>query len=621
MEISEMTTPSILDIFDITVIPDGDNTPRVSAALGDVFFLPPGATTVVEDAPVVTLDDLLTQFIVGGTAVSTGPTPAISVEAPLSLVSVLDGGRVEGEQDGISFVGAGALGLNSGTIVGGTNGVRLIGDRSDFLTDGRIESDSRVIDIVGSDVAFTNVGLLRGTGDQRNGTVYADNEAEDITILNLDGGIIDAGRGNNGAGISLELGDEAGEAVEVLLVNEGRIVGRGEGTEPGSNTRGDGVRLFSGVEGGGTSFEGTFSNSGDIISREARGVEIRDGLGFVGDLINEGRIEGETDGLYFGNAEHDANVLNLGRITSDSRAVNIDGSGVSLVNAGRIVGSDDQRNGTVYADDVADDYQIVNQARALIDAGRGNNGSGISLQTGEVDGDTVTASVLNDGTVRGRGDASAGNTVGDGVRLFSSVQDVTFEGNIVNNGRILASEDSDAAVGIRIEDVSLAGQVVNTGVIQANEVGIDAQANQTGIHVVNSGVIFGDVLLGSGSDEYDGSGGRVLGVIDGGAGNDQLTGGVREDLIAGGAGNDVLTGGSSSDVFIFRESDGLSKDVVTDFDVDQDQIDVSSFGFKSINDFDVVQVGTSALLTFAEGNSALLINVSVNDFEEDTFIF
>ncbi|MEO1307864.1 MAG: M10 family metallopeptidase C-terminal domain-containing protein, partial [Pseudomonadota bacterium] len=126
---------------------------------------------------------------------------------------------------------------------------------------------------------------------------------------------------------------------------------------------------------------------------------------------------------------------------------------------------------------------------------------------------------------------------------------------------------------------------------------------------------------GSGSDEYDGSGGRVLGVIDGGAGNDQLTGGVREDLIAGGAGNDVLTGGSSSDVFIFRESDGLSEDVVTDFDVDQDQIDVSSFGFKSINDFDVVQVGTSALLTFAEGNSALLINVSVNDFEEDTFIF
>ena len=621
MEISNTPGSSLFDLLNITEIPDGDNTARTSQATGEVLFLPPGATTTVDGAPVVTLDDPLSIFQVAGTAQSTGPTPAVALNSILNLLSVFSGGRVEGEQDGATLSGPAGLLVNDGTVSGGTNGVRLIGDRGDLVNSGRIDSDSRVVEIIGSDVALLNSGLLRGTGDQRNGTVYADNEAEDITVVNTETGIIDAGRGNNGAGVSLELGDEAGEAVEVTFINEGRIVGRGD-AELGLNTRGDGVRLFSGVEGGGTSYEGDFVNTGDIISRDARGIEIRDGLGFVGNLINQGRIEGETDGLYFGNAEHDATVQNFGRITSDSRAVNIDGSGVTFSNFGRVVGSDDQRNGTVYADDVADNYTIINQERALIDAGRGNNGSGVSLQTGEVDGDTVTASVGNDGTIRGRGDAESGNTIGDGIRLFSSVNDANFNGDIVNNGRILASEDSESAVGIRVEDgLTLGGDIVNTGEIRATEVAIDSRDTDAGIDVLNSGNIFGDIRFGGGDDVYNGEDGRVIGVIDGGAGADTLIGGVREDLLAGGAGNDVLTGGRSSDTFIFRETDSPSFDVITDFETGRDVIDISDFGRDGLDEVQVIDEDENTLLVFAEANSVRLLDVSADEITADDFIF
>ncbi|MBM7066369.1 hypothetical protein [Actibacterium sp. 188UL27-1] len=621
MPISSSFESSILDFLNVTEIADGDNTARPSQAPGETLFLPSGATSIVDGAPVVALDDPLSIFLVDGTAQSTGNTPAVSVESILSLLNVFNGGRVVGEEDGATLSGDAGLIVNSGTIAGGFNDVRLLGDRGNLVNTGRIESDSRAVEIVGSDNGFLNTGLIRGTGDQRNGTVYADNEAEDIIIANAEGGIIDAGRGNDGAGISLELGDEVGEAVEVTLINEGRIVGRGD-AEPGLNTRGDGVRLFSGVEGGGTLFEGTFLNSGDIISRDARGVEIRDGLGFIGDLINKGRIEGETDGLYFGNAAHDANVQNFGRITSDSRAVNIDGFGVTLSNFGRIVGSDDQRNGTVYADDVADNYTILNQERALIDAGRGNNGSGVSLQTGEVYGDTVKASLVNDGTIRGRGDAESGNTIGDGVRLFSSVENAIFNGDIVNNGRILASEDSAAAVGIRIEDgLTLVGEIVNTGEIRATEVAIDAQDTEAGIDILNSGSIFGDVRFGAGDDVYNGADGRVIGIVDGGAGADVLTGGVRDDLLAGGAGNDVLTGGRSSDTFIFAEIDSPSSDIITDFEDGRDVIDVSDFDFDGLADIQVSQVGQDTVLIFAEANAVRLQDVSVDQITADDFIF
>ncbi|MEO1461622.1 MAG: hypothetical protein AAFU82_05005 [Pseudomonadota bacterium] len=612
----------LLDAFDVTIIPDGDNQPRNSDGPGSTLVLGPGDKTSVKNDPVVTLDDDDANFLVYGKAQADGIAPAVDISGDNGLLAVFPGGAVKGEQDGVDASGDNALILNAGSISGGVNGVRLTGNSAVLANFGKVTSDSRAVDILGSGATVLNYGAILGTGDQRNGTIYADNEAEDITVINYENGLIDAGRGNNGAGVSFELGDEAGEAVEATIENYGRIVGRGEAPE-GLNTNGDGIRLFSGVEGGGTSFKGDLKNDGQIISNSARGIEVSDGLSFHGKVVNTGRIFGETDGLYFGNAVHSAHVVNEGRIQSDSRAVNIDGSGVELENYGRINGTDDQRNGTVYADGTADNYKIVNHKSGLIDAGRGNDGSAVSLQTGDEDGDAVTAHVKNYGLIRGRGDSTEGNDIGDGVRIFSGVENAIFVGDVINHGRIFATNDSDAAVGIRIEDgVSLSGKIVNHGRIVANEIAIDASDAGGDVNVLNKGLIVGNVVLSDGDDTFDGSSGRVNGLVDGGAGDDTLIGGRRSDKLKGGEGNDEFTGNGGSDVFVFSEiSEAISEDVVTDFQNNRDRFDVSDFGFSGLEDIGVVQQGNDVLLTLDLGNTVLVQNTTMDQITEDDFIF
>ncbi|MEO0914699.1 MAG: M10 family metallopeptidase C-terminal domain-containing protein, partial [Pseudomonadota bacterium] len=337
---------------------------------------------------------------------------------------------------------------------------------------------------------------------------------------------------------------------------------------------------------------------------------------------NSGTIFGATDGLYFGDAQHDALVVNKGHILSNSRAVNIDGAGVVLANHGRIAGTDDQRNGTVYADNTADEYTILNHKGGVIDAGYGNNGSAISLQTGDSKGDVVFADVVNHGLVRGRGDAEEGNGIGDGVRLFSGVEDAVFQGSVVNHGRILASKESDAAVGIRVEDgVRLDGGIVNHGRIFGSETAIDASDAAPDIAVKNAGVIIGDVVLTDGNDLFDGAHGRVNGVVSGGAGADALIGGRRGDTLAGGAGDDDLTGNGGADIFVFAKEDAPSKDIVNDFEDGRDRIDVSDFGFKSVAEIGVEQLGDNLRLTFDADNSVLLKDTSADQITSDDFIF
>ncbi|RZM18415.1 MAG: cadherin, partial [Sphingomonas sp.] len=105
-----------------------------------------------------------------------------------------------------------------------------------------------------------------------------------------------------------------------------------------------------------------------------------------------------------------------------------------------------------------------------------------------------------------------------------------------------------------------------------------------------------DVLDGSwGNDVLNGLGGndRLTGglgsdTLNGGAGNDTLIGGNGRDVLSGGDGNDILiggddldmmTGGAGADIFRFEaKGDSLasaSRDVITDFTVGQDKIDLS----------------------------------------------
>lgn len=64
---------------------------------------------------------------------------------------------------------------------------------------------------------------------------------------------------------------------------------------------------------------------------------------------------------------------------------------------------------------------------------------------------------------------------------------------------------------------------------------------------VNTGEVFGDISLGTGTDSYKGRDGYVDGVVYGGDGDDVLVGGGIADHLDGGRDNDLIRGGAGND--------------------------------------------------------------------------
>ncbi|MBO9447038.1 CHRD domain-containing protein [Ruegeria sp. R14_0] len=456
--------------------------------------------------------------------------------------------------DGVSFQGEF---INSGTVSGVQNGVYFgNGDHTggSFNNIGNVSSDSRALNIDGIGLSVENTGTIVGTDDQRNGTVYADGTADEFSVTNE--GLIDAGEGNQGSGFGVEIGGATDGANTFTLENFGSITGRGN-AGAATPLAGDGIRIGN-VGNTGTT-DATILNTGSTTSSGANGtvagVRVVNGVNFQGTLENQGVISGVQNGVYFGTGDHSSgSFVNSGVVESGSRALNIDGDGLDVTNAGQIIGTGNQRNGAVYADSTADNYTFTNTGTVSVD--EGSNGSAVSLQTGDVDGDVVSAAIINEGTFQGNGDATEGNQVGDGLRLFTGQNDASFAGVVINEGLIAGSEQSDAAAGIRVDGgLNLLGAILNEGEIRGTVNAIDA-SDSGDVTIVNDdeGVINGNVLLGDGDDIFVDLG-VTNGDIDGGAGDDVLIAGDADNVLTGGLGNDFIDGGEGVDTADFSDLD------------------------------------------------------------------
>lgn len=183
------------------------------------------------------------------------------------------------------------------------------------------------------------------------------------------------------------------------------------------------------------------------------------------------------------------------------------------------------------------------------------------------------ATLTNSGTI-----SAAGIGADEGLRYLNGVY---FEGDngLLNNtetGVITATEDGAAGVrfGAGEGTGGGGGRVINAGEISSlGGIGVDAGEidGAGGIRVVNSGLIasvggsairgsgsadtiintgdiFGNVTLGNGADTYRAIGdGTATGLVRGGAGTDELIGGLADDDIDGGNGADLLRGGAGDD--------------------------------------------------------------------------
>ncbi len=109
--------------------------------------------------------------------------------------------------------------------------------------------------------------------------------------------------------------------------------------------------------------------------------------------------------------------------------------------------------------------------------------------------------------------------------------------------------------------------------------------------------------------------------LDGGLGDDLLVGGDGADTLVGGVGQDILFGQNGSDVFVIV--DGTIHDVVADFTIGEDQIDLRAF--QTIQSFDDLLTRASdiggATLFSLDGDDFLTVNgVSVSDLSETDFL-
>ena len=503
LEIADLTTATITNSGTIQGRIDGSVVSAASGASADGVRLANfnGAADRVFEG---TITNEATGVISSESA--NGTVAGLRVANTVGFQGTLDNaGLIEGVQNGLYFGNAvnGLGGDHTGGVVNNT---------------GRIESDSRALNIDGTGLEVNNSGTILATGTQRNGTVYADSTAQGFVLNNQASGVIDAGEGLEGAAFSVEL-SEAGNDFDIN--NDGQIIGRGAASA-GATTAGDGIRLErtrvgGALEGSTTGlFTGNITNKGTISSESndgtTGGFRAVNGVSFQGELINSGTISGVQNGVYFGNAvgaggaDHTGGVVNnleSGVISSDSRALNIDGTGLVVNNAGTILATSTQRNGTVYADSTAQGFVLNNQASGVIDAGEGLEGAAFSVELSEAGNDF---DINNDGQIIGRGAASAGaTTAGDGIRLErtrvgGALEGSTtglFTGNITNKGTISSESNDGTTGGFRaVNGVSFQGELINSGTISG----------------VQNGVYFGNAVGAGGADH---TGGVVLNTTEG----------------------------------------------------------------------------------------------------------
>ncbi|MBL8798099.1 MAG: calcium-binding protein, partial [Planctomycetia bacterium] len=172
----------------------------------------------------------------------------------------------------------------------------------------------------------------------------------------------------------------------------------------------------------------------------------------------------------------------------------------------------------------------------------GWNGSAV-LDGGAGTADRVTVIHDTDFTL------SAGSIVRStaGTVTFTNTELVTLTGREGNNLFDVSGWTAAATLngGLGTDTVVYAADVATMTLT-------NTQLARTGGGAVSLSGIEGARLTGGASNNTINASAFTLGnvVLDGGAGNDTLTGGSRDDLILGGAGHDTLTGGNGNDILL-----------------------------------------------------------------------
>ena len=220
--------------------------------------------------------------------------------------------------------------------------------------------------------------------------------------------------------------------------------------------------------------------------------------------------------------------------------------------------------GTQYSNTLDLSGTVLNNI-AAIDGGDGND-----QITGSDGSDVIIGGEGND-TLRG----------GDGDDTF------IVEGDTGHYDRMLGGEGYDLILGGTGDDVFRYNSLLSSDSIEAFDGG-------NGFNVV-AGTQYSNTL------DLSGTALNNIAAIDGGAGNDQITGSDGSDVIIGGEGNDTLKGGRGSDTYSMGINFG--KDTILNNDSSPDSNDTLIFNDISFEDLWFNRSGNHLLITQAGTNN------------------
>jgi serralysin len=282
-----------------------------------------------------------------------------------------------------------------------------------------------------------------------------------------------------------------------------------------------------------------------------------------------------------------------------------------------------------------------------------DGGAGADTLYGEDGDDTLLGGDANDTLDGGTGADAMTGGLGNDTYVVDDAGDVVVEAAVTSKDLVR----TDLASYVLPDNVELlegtfAGGQTLTGTALANTItgagGNDTLNGLAGIDVLYGGgggdTLYGgadvDRLYGDAGDDtlYGDDGGDILyggdgldalhggtgvdrlygeaanDLLYGGDSNDVLDGGAGDDTLRGDQGSDTLTGGAGADLFVVTVGGGL--DSIIDFNVAEDRIDLSAFGYYQT----IIASGSDTLITFQTGVSMRLKGVAVGTVTDAIFV-
>lgn len=276
--------------------------------------------------------------------------------------------------------------------------------------------------------------------------------------------------------------------------------------------------------------------------------------------------------------------------------------GTTEENRIRTYGGDD----TVYAgsgdDEIfggdGDDRLILGSGSDYVEAGTGND----SVFSGS-GADVVDLGAGNDYVRVGGGEESFfGGSGKDYISYYDSANGVTINLDTDEVSRSWAVNDT----------------ISNFESASGSKTGDDTIIGTSGANTIKT--YGGDDRLegGGGNDKLEGGGGNDK--LYGNGGDDVMKGGSGSDRFDGGAGTDQLYGGTGADTFHFDKNE--DNDVIKDFEIGVDVIELDNFSFSSTQDaFNfATQSGSDVVFNFGGGDSLRVEDVTIADLMGDVDI-